>query len=69
MNWDLIRPALYGAWQALVAGGLHIKGRRKSLDLVGPGAAKTVIFLGKVAAYFGAPVTCLRYVQPGRWLL
>jgi len=43
---DLIRPALYGAWQAIVPVAPHSKGDEKTWDLVGP-VCETSDFLGK----------------------
>ncbi|MEA1079775.1 diaminopimelate decarboxylase [Marinobacter qingdaonensis] len=43
---DLIRPALYSAWQAIVPVAPHQQGEEKSWDLVGP-VCETGDFLGK----------------------
>lgn len=43
---DLIRPALYGAWQAIIPVQPHQHGDEKSWDLVGP-VCETGDFLGK----------------------
>lgn len=43
---DLIRPALYSAWQAIVPVTPHQQGEEKSWDLVGP-VCETGDFLGK----------------------
>lgn len=43
---DLIRPALYSAWQAIVPVAPHSKGEEKAWDLVGP-ICETADFLGK----------------------
>jgi diaminopimelate decarboxylase len=43
---DLIRPALYSAWQAIIPVTPHQEGEEKAWDLVGP-VCETGDFLGK----------------------
>lgn len=63
---DLIRPALYGAWQAIVPVRPHQDGEDRAWDLVGP-VCETGDFLGKDRSLCLAPGDLLAVRSAGAY--